>query len=201
MSRLRRRCAAAVDERRRRGQGGFTLVEVILTISIGSIVMLPLLAWMVLGFRTQVVVGTASSRTAATNLLGAYLPRDVAAAKVTLGGSDCPSVPAVNVGSPPYGPDRIVFSVAGATTTVKYVLRPEDATVGTLIRRVCVGGGVDDTVIADGVKMTAASPVSATCSARASYSEPASDCGRLDVTVVLNDGRSLDVSASRRVDK
>ncbi len=48
-----------------------------MTVAIVSVIMVPLLAWMLLAFETQVEITDNSSETAARNLLASYLPTDV----------------------------------------------------------------------------------------------------------------------------
>jgi len=127
-------CDGAV---RRRSQGGFTLIELILTICISSMIILPLLAWMILAFHSQEVVTTTSSESAGRNQLAVYLARDVGSASlVTVGGSDCVASPA----PPGPRPDVVVMSSTGGGATaprVSYVLTAVDADSSRLVRRTC----------------------------------------------------------------
>ena len=70
-----------------RGQGGFTLMEMLLVVAISGIIAVPIFAWMVTAFRTQEVVQRTSKATNATNQLTQFFPRDLSSASfVTVGG-------------------------------------------------------------------------------------------------------------------
>lgn len=73
-----------------RGQGGYTLIEVLLVVGVSAIILVPVLAWTVLALRSNPITQDGLVRTADTGLLGAYLPGDVATAgSAADSGDDC----------------------------------------------------------------------------------------------------------------
>jgi len=178
--------------RRVRGQGGFTLTEVLLTVAISTVIMVPLTAWMILAYRTQVDVTHNSARTAAGNLLGSYLPRDVGSAVVVddIAGDCSPS--------PSPGDEPVLsMTAAGDGRRTTYLVRAGTGNDGgVLIRRTCAGSGgaVDDIEIIERVASPASSSIVAACQGPCSARH-----GRVDMTVQLVDGGSISATAFRRV--
>lgn len=80
--RLRRLRERTADEQ------GFSLMEVLLVTAIGTMIALPVLAWMLTAFKTQTVVTNTSRRTQVTTQLAQVLPRDVSSARTILYASD-----------------------------------------------------------------------------------------------------------------
>lgn len=179
----------------RAGQGGFTLIEVLITIAIGAVIMVPLLAWMTLGYQTQVSLTNNSSRTAARNLVASYLPRDVGAAtSVDPVPTDCANPVPGGAGAA----DRVVLSmVAAGASPVRtvYLVRPVDAESAVLVRRTCTGSQVEDIELVERVDLPMSTSVAAACEGPCNQR-----FGRVNLSIRLVDGRgTINVTASRRI--
>lgn len=149
-----RRAAAAVMARRRRpgsGQGGYTLIEVLLVVTISGVILVPLMAWSVLVVTRQDDIDNDLGRANSTGFLNSYLSRDVASSRyVKEGGAACSGGA---VGSQPElqlipaGVDRRVVYVEapasdadGAATTSLW--RTECDATGTLVNQIEVVRGI-----------------------------------------------------------
>ncbi len=122
------------------GQGGFTLMEMLLVIAISGIIAVPLLAWMVTAFKTEQVVQRTSKATNASNLLAQYFPSDMStAANVALGSSasNCSGSPATDV---------VVASILNHDLSQRVVyIAVEDGSGGArFVRRTCAPTGPID---------------------------------------------------------
>ena len=72
------------------GQGGYTLLEVVVVIGIVSVIMVPVLGWMLTGMRAADTAERSGDDTFSVSLVSAYFGRDVGSAWNTQsGGSDC----------------------------------------------------------------------------------------------------------------
>lgn len=187
-------CPKAGTNRRRRrrlrGQHGFTMVEVLMTVAISSVIMVPLLAWMLLAFETQVEITDNSSETAARNLLASYLPTDVgSSATIDPAPADCAATPTPG--------DVPRLSMVGAGTVpvrTVYLLRPVAVRTGELIRRTCQSTSTEDLVVVERVALPATSSVVATCD------DCSSRNGRVNLSVELAEDRgTISVTGSRRI--
>ena len=179
--------------RRRTGsQAGLTLVEVLLTIAISGIIAIPVLAWMVTGFKTEQVVKNASNMTRASNQLNQHFTRDMSSASlVTIAGSNCAAAPAT---------DTVLVSMLShdMSKLVVYAGVTGDA-AGQLVRRVCpaAGGPVDEEqTLLENVALPLASNLTATPATIPS--RPGDPAARVDLTVKARDGAVLRVTGSRR---
>ena len=180
--------------RSRRSQSGVTLIEVLITMAISLMVSIPLLAWMVVGFKTETVVNQTSVRSRSTNQLVAYFPRDIASSsQVVLGGPNCSS---------PGPSETVSLSIVNGTSTrrtVYYVVPGASGTEGSLRRRTCTvaGSQTDDIELVSGVVLPVATGAVATCSAIPSrHGDP---CGRADLVVSTRKNGRVTVTGSRRI--
>lgn len=141
--------------RRRSGQGGFTLVEVLVAIVIATLIIGPVSAWAVSTFRHQGVGKDELGRATATGLLNSYYVRDVASARqVAVNNpsaiSNCGGIPP---GSPP---ETVVLRLTRSGSAGGWIVYSEvrpTPTSAELWRRVCgpTGDLVDSTVVFDRV--------------------------------------------------
>lgn len=176
---------------RPRSQAGLTLMEVLLTVAISGIIAIPVLAWMVVGFRTERVVASASDTTRALNQLNLEFTRDMSsAAVVTLAGSNCAAA------SPS---EAVLVSILNhdLSELIVYV-GVVDGPHGQLVRRTCTPAGAStgsETVVED-----VALPLSANLVATASTlpSRPGDPAARVDLSVTDRDGSNFRVTGSRR---
>lgn len=180
-----------------RGERGATLVEIMASLTIGVTVVVPLLAWMLLGLRTgadtEVVSGDARGR----NLLGVYLSGDVAAAAAVVpGGTPCADDPdpgaevllTVAVGE---GEPLAVYSVGTA---------PGDPHP-SVWRRVCLAAGASSsaTRLVDAVVAPAAGwPAAVACGARAGFVDD--PCGTVELAFSTPQDHVVRAGATRRVE-
>lgn len=178
-----------------RSQAGFTLVEVLITVAISLMVSIPLLAWMIVGFKTEAVVERTSARSQATNQLSAFFPRDISSSSL------------VNTSAPlNCGPDkpgeRVIASILNGTLTkqISYVITPAaKGSKGELVRRVCAVGGttVEDTsILVYDLPDTSAASATVTCSQVAT--RPGDACGRAEISASLGSGPRVTATGSRR---
>lgn len=128
------------------GQGGMTLIEILIGIVIAGIIMTPLSAWALGTLRTQNISKDELGRANSTGLLNSYFLRDAASARnVALeadGARDCTSPP--GPASPSAG-GRVVLRLFQAGTGTRSVVYSEaggsGSTPAVLWRRVCGSTG------------------------------------------------------------
>ena len=178
---------------RARGQSGFTLIELMLGITVSAMVLIPLLAWMAMGIRIGTKVQNTSIEVRQRNLLGSYLVRDGAsAASAAAGGADC-------VGGEGGG-GTVVLSLV-STNGTRFVYSVTDgAGGGTVYRRICVAGGAPTSVtqlVEGAVRPAAGWSASLLCSARPGV--VGDTCGRVDLGFVNAAQRVILASATRRI--
>lgn len=177
--------------RARRDCGGFTLIEVLLVVAISGIIAIPILAWMVVGFRTEEVVQTNSAVAGATNELGIYFARDVSSAsEVDLAKTNC-------AGAAPG--ETVELSLLNHDQSQRIVyLGVVRGRSGSLIRRICAPSGptVDEVVLFDDVALPLANSLTTTPSS--SSVRPTDPWARIDLRVITTKGSSIDVTGSRR---
>lgn len=178
--------------RRARSQVGLTLVEVLLTIAISGIITIPVLAWMVTGFKTEQVVRDSSDLTRATNQVNRHFTRDMSSASVvTIAGSNC-------VGSP--ASETVLVSMLNHDMTRLTVYAGVSGDrVGQLVRRTCdpTAGTVDEEAT---LLENVALPLSANLTATPSTipGRPGDPAARVDLTITARTGAVLRVTGSRR---
>ncbi len=120
MNALRRAAAAATARRRRPGsdQRGYTLIEVLLVVTISAVILVPLMAWSVLVVTRQDDIDSDLGRANSTGFLNSYLSRDVASSRyVKEGGGACAGAA---VGSQP----QLQLVPAGVDRRIVYVEAP-----------------------------------------------------------------------------
>ncbi|MFZ4520031.1 MAG: prepilin-type N-terminal cleavage/methylation domain-containing protein, partial [Microthrixaceae bacterium] len=207
----------------RRGQAGFTLLEVLLSVAVLAVVLIPVLAWTVLSLQRGNDDSVASDTTAFSRI-NQYLSRDIASAR-TLRSYEAatisvgPSNPAIPCPSPT-GPDPVTTRAWLVTTDsdgretgylTERVTDPGDptGTVEQLVRRTCVAGAqVSSEVVLERLGSLFAPnpanvspapadvPVAVTCQARPGIDE---DCGTVTLQVEGERGQPVTVRASRRI--
>lgn len=204
--------------RRPTGQGGFTLVEVLLAVVVAAIVVTPLGMWMVMGYRTHDQVSRRSHDDDAAVFLATALQRDVLGADVAArGGTGCP--PADGSTLPEDAEPilqltkRDLYDVEDdpvqlTTYAVAEVPAPGGGVTGTLIRRVCTNEPPvtsQERVLADRIER----PLDGwsrmiTCEGRepdgsehAAYG-PSDQCGRVTLTFIGRSGTPTSITAARR---
>lgn len=184
---------------RSRGQGGFTLIEMLLVVTMTGVVMVPLLGWTVMAMRANEHVRNASDRINGRNLLGAHLSQDVAqATAIDRAGADC-------LGGDHAG-GTVLFTLTrapGSQPAVRfaYTVAPEASGVTSVWRRTCAadGTGVSETELLRGVVQPAAGWTAAVaCSPRWALDTDA--CGQLTVTVPTKNGPGVNAIATRRIE-
>src|SRR5262249_10783247 len=142
----RRATPRARRARRRRSQGGMTLIEILVGIVIAGMIMGPLAAWAFGTLRTQSISKDELGRANATGLLNTYFLRDVASSRQVLlesdGAADCASVPGPVA---PSAGGRVVVRLVQAGTGTRSVVYSEvggdAANPAVLWRRVCGATG------------------------------------------------------------
>ncbi len=184
--------------RRPTPQGGFTLTEVLLGLAIATMIAVPLLMWMSLGYREQARVTRQSHDDNATNFVSMYLPRDiVSSSAVATGGVDC---------GPAAGTSVVVLSATfshTASNRVVYAVEPSaDGTTGALHRRLCdvaSGAMANDVELSEWVRRPATAGGWAdlvTCTPRAPLTDDV--CGQVSMTYRGRLDVPATVSAVRR---
>lgn len=205
MSQMRR-----VVGRRGRAEAGFTLIEVLITITVVTAVMLPVLAWTVLTLGRSDDQGTTDDTTAFTQV-SRFLARDVATAELVSARQ-----PGVGTALPPAtcgDASPVWLRTADADLDVFYVTVDEGDT-SALLRRECRGGVlVSETTVAEGLRdvvpdnrgTTTTSvpvqpaPVGVQCESRAGVSAEVDPCGVVVLTLQGVKGGQATLRAERRL--
>ncbi len=210
---------------RRRDASGFTLIEVLLTIGVIAVIMVPVLAWTLTAFqRSNDNSVTADTRTFTE--LSRYVDRDLAAAKSVLRWEPAPALPLadpcpVDAVAPAAGEDKVVIDVATQQTwlvildsrgrNVVYLTdqgtRETDGVRPTrLIRRACVNGvNQPAAIVAERLEELPAPegpgsvPVSVECTNRVGYTAESDVCGQLTLKVKGARGAVVTVKSERRL--
>ncbi len=131
--------------RRRLPQSGVTLVETLLTVSIASLIMIPLMGWAITAMRGQVDAKERNIDSASVGLLRTYFIRDVASADsaavgAAAAGTDCTG----GAGEAQAGSDTILKLATGASTYIVYNQTVDSEGTGQSIwRRECDDGHSD----------------------------------------------------------
>lgn len=181
-----------------RSQAGFTLFELLVVVAVGGIIAIPLMAWVVLGVKSEASNQVRSAESTAANLISRYLPPDVAAssAVTNVGGVDCTG--GVRTGG------TVVLSVvrvaASGSRVAVYTARTSTSGGHELVRRVCdtAGGPVtSETKLAAGL-VTPPSGWSSIVVCGNRSGRVNDTCGQVSVSVRFTSGRSVSFSATRR---
>ena len=184
--------------RRTAGEGGFTLIEVLVTVAISSAIVVPILTWIVIGFRVENNAVQGAKLAQGASLLNAYLPSDVANSAEGSNAAiiDCSGGEAT-AGIPVLGLDDVDIDGPGgdpATRTV-YVVWSEDAAGGEpygLWRRRC---DADTLALVDELRVieelepasgTVPAAVSVTCAPGASATNPCTEVTLSATTLAPN---------------
>ncbi|MFM7062214.1 MAG: REJ domain-containing protein, partial [Actinomycetes bacterium] len=210
---------------RRRGTSGFTLIEVLLTVGVIGLIMVPVLAWTLVAFQRS-NDNSVTSDTRTFTELSRYVDRDLAAAKSVLRWEPAPALPLadpcpVDTVVPTAGQDKVVIDVATQRTwlvildsrgrNVVYLTdqgtRETDGVRPTrLIRRACVNGvNQPAAIVAERVNEIPAPagggtvPVSVECTNRVGYTSESDVCGQLTLKVKGAKGAVVTVSSNRRL--
>jgi len=178
----------------RRGQGGFTLIEMLLVIAISGIIAVPVLAWMVTAFKTEEVVQRTSKATNASNRLSQFFPRDMSSASnVALGSTaaNCAGAPATDV---------VIASILNhdLSQRVVYVAFEDGAGGARFVRRTCTptGPSTSQSVLVEKVALPISTSITATPTTLPS--RPGDANARVDLTVTPSRGVAITVTGSRR---
>jgi prepilin-type N-terminal cleavage/methylation domain-containing protein len=211
--------------RRRRGQSGFTLIELLAAMVVNTLILVPLLGWMVLGWGQQTALTHRAQDDTATDFLGIYLPRDVVnATDASLGGTDCAGsgpapttttssptptttlmLPASTSSSAPDGaPPPVVLLVLRrgvdlGSPRVVYSIAPQLDGTGELWRRACTSLGVMTAELRIASELVAPPggwEATASCGVR--FSGDADTCSKISLTIRGPSGGLATVSASLR---
>lgn len=171
-------------------------MEVLLVVGISSMLMIPLLAWMLLGLKVNATVESSSLDIKGRNLLTAYLTRDGAAASsAAAGGTDC-------VGGDGAG-GTVVLSLllpGEAAPSVVYSVVSDNGSTGSVWRRQCVVGGpaTGEAEVVDVVAVPAGGWAAAVvCAERAGRA--GDTCGRIDVSFDTPRGQVVQAAVTRRI--
>ena len=128
---------------RTRGQRGFTLIEVMLTVVLGAMIAIPLGAWMILGYETHDTLTKRSHDDGAAVFVTTWFQRDVATASSAFTvGPACPPMEGSASTAPPEVILTLVYSDFGSGSTRAVYAVAEDTgndgvVRGTLLRRRC----------------------------------------------------------------
>lgn len=199
------------------GQRGVSLIETMLAVVISAALVIPLMLWLTVTFRTQPVAQGEMVRTAAEGLLGSYLPRDVlGAGAAAIDGNDdevnfedCVGARGDN--------GRVVLALLSRTTVADPDLDPDDglplersetlkvvyseapgSSVGetSLWRRECSANDGSGTNSVEVVRDVALGSAAASCP----VTSAAAPCRQVRFSVVPTGFDPLVMSATRRVD-
>lgn len=191
---------------RPRPQAGFTLIEVLLSMTIGLILLVPVGGWMIMAMQQHGPTAGRFSEASQARIANTYLSRDVGSAEL---------VKVADFGSKPGCGDPTDPEIAGDAVFLQLVDDVDDGTevpartvyvtnsadgVTSVLRRTC--GLNDTTVVKDQVRvlrdvsMTPGSEPSATCTPVTD--DPLTDCRQVTFTAVLAGGAPVNVRAMRR---
>jgi hypothetical protein len=193
---------------RRRGERGFTLVEVVLAVGLAGLVVVPVLSWLVLGYRAEDQLTRRSHDDEATSFLALDLPRDVASATAAARtGPECPP----GAGSPYTPPTEVVLSLvsedfgSGSHRTVYSVAEQSGPTgrTGVLLRRVCTNDGAPTTAEETELTDQLVEPPDGwggmvVCAPRPGRPDAADPCGRITLRLTGPSGVPSEITAQRR---
>lgn len=171
---------SANPERRRlhERQSGFGMLEVMLTLGLTTLILVPLFGWFAFALRGQAPVGAKTEDVAGVGRARTVFSRDVASAmSAATTGADCTG------GAGAGGTVRLVLTSSSATAArVVYTEAPQEdagvvsATAKSVWRRVCVGTAAPSSSLQ--LVRDLAAPVTVTCLPRPSVPLP-DTCGQV----------------------
>lgn len=183
---------------RTRGEHGYTLLELIVVVAVSAMILVPLLAWTITGFRVEERAQVQSAETKASNLLSLNVGRDLAeAASVTRVASDCaPS----GAGS---GGEVVLGTVSGGAdpTTVVYSVVDVGGGRGEVWRRRCRAGSLLDASLLVEEAERPFGGWSTVVRCTPSPVAPADeDCWQVDLELRTPSGAAVEATGTRRVE-
>lgn len=185
-----------------RNQSGYTLIELMIGVSITAVILVPLMSWAILVMRQQPVERDGMMRTAQTGLLGSMFPSDVSVAgQAWVSGMSEPWATDCAGGESANGSVQLVMIGSGTTVQkVIYSVAPssDDANALSIWRRTC-GVGSDDSLLSESQLFRDVKPglTAVTCSSP----NGDSPCREIELTMTPADSlRSIELTATRRVD-
>ncbi len=122
----------------RTGEAGFTLIEMVLAMTIGGLVIGSLAAAMFLGLGTERSVQTRLAESNSANLLASYFAPDVQQSGPVTTAPTADDSPYCGAGG---GPVALLLPQNNNTSSVSYFVDPTDPKI--LRRRTCAGGAAD----------------------------------------------------------
>lgn len=192
---------ARARDRRDRSSAGYTLLEVVIGLSISAMILGPLTAWAILVMRQQPVQRDGMLRTAHSGLLGSVFPSDVSVAgQASIDMTETWSVNDCDGGRSANGSRQLVMVTAGATTEkIVYSVAPSsrDSDGSSIWRRTC-GLGDNDTLKIEQELFRGVEPGST----NVRCSSPVGDmpCRQISFrTTPVGATRPLELSATRRI--
>lgn len=188
--------------RHKRSNAGYTLLELLIAMSISALIVVPLMSWAILVMRRQPIERDGMMQTAHTGLLGSRFPSDVSVAgQAWVSGMNEPWATDCSGGASAGGSVQLVMVTSGARVekVVYSVARSrESATEFNIWRRTC-GVGSDDSLLTESPVFKRVKPglTAVTCMS------PTGDAPCREVTLTLTPvgaNHPLELSATRRVD-
>lgn len=186
---------------RGRGQAGFTLVEALLTAAVSGIIAVPVLGWMLTGFKADLVVRSSSERTGLTTQLTQVFPRDLASAgsvRYTIAGGAVPAGSVVDCADAA-PTDELVVSVMNGdgSRLIAYAVSRSGNTT-SLIRRVCPLGQATATSEVIGTSTQNNGPIVVESTPRLGGAYAADAVSGVDISFRVPSTKPITVSGSLR---
>lgn len=192
---------ARAMHRRSRSAAGYTLLEVIVGLSISAMILVPLTAWAILVMRQQPVQRDGMMQTAHSGLLGSVFPSDVSVAgrastdfSEPWAANDCAG------GYSAGGSRQLAMISAGETVEmVIYSVAPSrrQTNESSIWRRTC-GLGADDTIKTEQELFKGVEPGSTNITCSSPMGDAA--CRQISLTTKpLGSTRTIEISATRRI--
>jgi prepilin-type N-terminal cleavage/methylation domain-containing protein len=180
---------AARRQGRSRSQAGFTLLEVLLSMTIGLILLAPVGGWMIMAMEQQGPTSSRFTEAAQARIANTYLSRDVGSAELVRTAGD-PDLATCD-GTDPTEVELELVNVRDEPLRTVYASVDDGGTV-SVHRRTCLVSDkaiIDDTKVLRDVGATAG----ATCAPTGLTS-----CSQVTFTATLPGGALIDVRAMRR---
>lgn len=180
--------------RMHQGQGGFTMIEMLVVVALSGMIAIPVLAWTVVAFKTEATVDRTSRVTNATNMISQYLPRDVSGASVV-------STVATNLCASPSEQVIVWMFSRDQTQLIAYVGVPYAQGRARFVRRMCTptGSRLTETVLVENIPTPVAMNLTAAALTATGQPGDPANAARVDVSVTVRQSSPITVTASRRV--